>query len=393
MFRRIKLTGKIVGSIVATLVVTSVISFWITQRRINRQAEDAFRDKVRQITGMAAATRVWLSENIDKMVPGGEFKHLDQVPVVVAWSVAQQYASAQEMDFRTPSFAPRNPKNQPDEFERRALEAFQRDPLIKEFSERRVENGKEVMRYAQPVRLTQDCLSCHGDPAGQKDPFGFAKEGMKVGDLRGAFVLKASTERLLQTASSNSVAIFLISFFTLLTTAGVVFALVRNLVIKPLSASVELANNIAHNNLAVDDLPVEAQDEIGEATSALNTMKNNLREIIQSIAGTAEHVASASEEISASATQMANGGETQKDQVHQVATAMQEMSATVHEVSDNCNKASESAHRASQTAREGGLIVEDTLTLMRSIADSVRDSAKACRNWAAALTRSARLSA
>jgi len=24
------------------------------------------------------------------------------------------------------------------------------------------------MRYAQPVRLTEDCLFCHGDPVGAK---------------------------------------------------------------------------------------------------------------------------------------------------------------------------------------------------------------------------------
>ena len=290
MFRRIKLTGKIVGSIVATLAVTSAISFWITQRRVNQQAEEAFRDKVRQITGMAAATRIWFSENIDTMVPGRDFKHLSQVPVVVAWSVAQQYANAQDMEFHTPSLSPRNPKNQPDEFERRALEAFQRDPAMKEFSERRMESGKEFMRYAQPVRITQDCLMCHGYPVGEKDPFGFSKEGMQVGDLRGAFVVRASTEQLLRTAGSNSIAIFLTSFLTLLAGAGVVFVLVRKLVVKPLSASVQLAHHIAGNNLAVDDLPVEAEDEIGEATSALNTMKNSLRDIIQCIAATAEHL-------------------------------------------------------------------------------------------------------
>ena len=143
-----------------------------------------------------------------------------------------------------------------------------------------------------------------------------------------------------------------------------------------IGSMVGLIQEIAGNNLAIQDIAIASQDELGQAGSSLNSMKNNLREIMQSIAGTAEHVASASEEISASATQTASGSDTQKDQVHQVATAMQEMSATVHEVSENCNKAAESAHKASQTAREGGAIVEDTLTLMRSIADSVRESAK-----------------
>jgi methyl-accepting chemotaxis protein len=139
---------------------------------------------------------------------------------------------------------------------------------------------------------------------------------------------------------------------------------------------VALIQEIAANNLAVEDVEIASQDEIGKAGAALNSMKNNLRAIMQSIAGTAEHVASASEEISASATQTANGSETQKDQVHQVATAMQEMSATVLEVSENSNKAADSARQASETARQGGAVVEDTLSRMRDIASSVRETAQ-----------------
>ena len=89
MFNNFKLSGKIVGTIVIVLSVTSLISFWITQRRINHQAEDAFRDKVRQITGMASETQLWFSANLPTLVPDGKYKDLSQVPVVAAWSVAE----------------------------------------------------------------------------------------------------------------------------------------------------------------------------------------------------------------------------------------------------------------------------------------------------------------
>src|SRR5271165_6536472 len=158
MLKRMKLNAKILGAIAVALLLTSAVSFWITQRRVNQQAEEAFRDKVRQITGMAGATRAWFSDNLDTIVPGRNFKSLNQVPVVVAWSVARQYATAQNMEFHTPSLSPRDPKNQADEFERRALEAFQKDPALKEYSDRTSENGKDIMRYAQAIRVTQDCL-------------------------------------------------------------------------------------------------------------------------------------------------------------------------------------------------------------------------------------------
>jgi methyl-accepting chemotaxis protein len=158
---------------------------------------------------------------------------------------------------------------------------------------------------------------------------------------------------------------------------GVVVALFTGRsVANSISAMATVLQEIAGNNLAVDDLEVTSKDEIGNAATAMNGMKNNLRKIIQSIAGTAEHVASASEEISSSANQQAQAAETQKDQATQVATAMQEMSSTVMQVSDNSNKAAEASRQAAETARHGGAIVDETLTKMRVIAESVGGTAK-----------------
>ena len=342
MLKRARLTAKVVATIVITLVVTSGLSFWITQRRVNQQAEEAFRDKVRQITGMANATYAWASDN----------------------SETQKYAESLEMAFHTPSLAPRTHKNEPDDFERRALENFQKDPSLKEYSERRVENGEDVMRYAQPVRLKSDCLGCHGDPVGEKDPYGYAKEGMKAGDLKGAFATRASTQTLVATSRANSIAIFLISLFTLITAAGVLFALVRKLVVKPLSAAVVLANAIADDNLALDDLPVENQDEIGQAAAALNTMKNNLRKTVRAIAETAEQVASASEELNATSQQItANSEETsaQADVVSKaaqsvsqnlqtIATGAEEMDASIREIAKHATEAARVATAAVKAA-------------------------------------------
>lgn len=136
-----------------------------------------------------------------------------------------------------------------------------------------------------------------------------------------------------------------------------------------------VAEEIAANNLAINDIEILNEDEIGKAGLALNTMKNNLRQLIHSIAATAEHVASASEEISSSATQQAQSAETQKDQTTQVATG-QEMAATVQQVSENSTAAADASRRAAEVAREGGTVVDETLSKMREIADSVSSTAK-----------------
>ncbi|MGB8012087.1 MAG: methyl-accepting chemotaxis protein [Terriglobales bacterium] len=349
MLKSMRLTAKIVATIVITLGVTSTVSFWITQHRVNQQAEDAFRDKVSQLTGMASATYAWASDNTE----------------------TQGYAQTLGMAFHTPSLASRTQKNQPDDFERRAIENFQKDPSLKDYSERRVENGEDVLRYAQPVRLKSDCLGCHGEPAGEKDPYGYAKEGMKADDLMGAFTARASAQTLVATSRANSVATFLVSLLILLTAAGAMFTMVRKLVVKPLSASVQLANAIADNDLSLDDLPVESQDEIGEASSALNTMKNNLRRTVHAIAETAEHVATASERLYATSHQITSNSEetssqarvvsSASEQVNEslqtVATGSEEMSASIKEIAKNAHESAKVTSGAVRVAEETNQVV------------------------------------
>jgi methyl-accepting chemotaxis protein len=191
-------------------------------------------------------------------------------------------------------------------------------------------------------------------------------------------IAKLASEAAAQGSSiESSTRIMILSFAVCGFVMGILIAffIVRSIT-GGMARMVALIQHIAGNNLAVDDMQVVSEDEIGKAGLALNKMKNSLREMIQSIASTAEHVASASEEISSSATQQAQGSETQKDQTSQVATAMQEMSSTVLQVSDNSNKAAEAARKAADTAKHGGSIVEETLTKMRRIAESVGGTAK-----------------
>jgi len=143
----------------------------------------------------------------------------------------------------------------------------------------------------------------------------------------------------------------------------------------PLKQTVNLLELVAEGNLT-SRLNLDSKDELGQMAEALNHTIEKIGAAMQSITLGAERLASASEEISASATQQAAGSDTQKDQTHQVATAMTEMSSTVVQISENSSKAAEAARKASETAREGGKIVEQTLAKMREIANSVGDTAR-----------------
>ena len=186
-----------------------------------------------------------------------------------------------------------------------------------------------------------------------------------------------SSARDEQRAAESRVRLILAFFAAAGLLSGSLIAIVvLRSVTRSASGMMSVIQEIANNNLSCGDFHVESEDEIGRACMALNQMKSNLRGLIQSVAHTAEYVASASEEISATAIQQAQSGDTQKSRTAQVAVAMQEMSATVREVSDNSCRAAEASKQAAETAREGGTIVEESLARMRAIADSVSASAQ-----------------
>lgn len=85
----------------------------------------------------------------------------------------------------------RNPNNKPDDFETEVLNLFADAsyPKGKEYTRTTVVGGKPVLRYMSPEYASKACLSCHGEPKGERDITGGKKEGWKEGGLAGAISL------------------------------------------------------------------------------------------------------------------------------------------------------------------------------------------------------------
>jgi methyl-accepting chemotaxis protein len=137
----------------------------------------------------------------------------------------------------------------------------------------------------------------------------------------------------------------------------------------PVRRTMALLESLAARDLT-KTLDLDSSDELGAMAVALNHTIEVLRNTLATITQSAEQLASASEEISAGAGLTASGARVQSDQTLQVATAMQEMSATVLEISANSQKASDESRNAAEAARQGGKMVEETLSTMRGIAES-----------------------
>jgi methyl-accepting chemotaxis protein len=122
-------------------------------------------------------------------------------------------------------------------------------------------------------------------------------------------------------------------------------------------------------------LEIANHDELGEVSSCFNQFMEKIQDVIRRVAENTTQLAGASEEISATATHSAESVKVQADHTQQIASAMQEMAMTLNEVSDNSQKSATAAHQAAETAREGGNTVEQSLSTMRTIADSTKNVA------------------
>ncbi|HEY1679869.1 MAG TPA: methyl-accepting chemotaxis protein [Candidatus Sulfotelmatobacter sp.] len=148
-------------------------------------------------------------------------------------------------------------------------------------------------------------------------------------------------------------------------------------VARPAARMLDMIQEVAGNNLSVNDLEISSRDEIGEAGEALNRMKNNLRQIVRSISETAQQVASASEELSSTSQQItANSEETStqaqvvskasgevNENLQTVATGSEEMGASIKEIAKN-------AHESAKVATGAVRVAEDTTQIVGKLGDS-----------------------
>lgn len=118
--------------------------------------------------------------------PDGSFDFKNVYCAVAGKGIARRFTqTADGYVIRYVRENPRTGSDAPDAFERVALNHFSVGGST-EYYEMTELDGQPVFRYASVLVIRNNCLQCHGDPAGEKDITGFVKEGMQLGDVGGA---------------------------------------------------------------------------------------------------------------------------------------------------------------------------------------------------------------
>jgi len=146
---------------------------------------------------------------------------------------------------------------------------------------------------------------------------------------------------------------------------------------RPLNLMKNMIQDIAHGEGDLTKrLDESSQDELGETARYFNQFIGKLHSLIGQISQTTVQLATASSQLHSTAEQMATGAEEVAAQAATVATAGEEMSATSGDIAQNCSMAAEGSRQASDAAVSGARVVDETITVMNSISEKVRETAK-----------------
>lgn len=257
------------------------------------------------------------------------------IPVVAGWDSVRRVAQASGFVFLTPTrpgTGARNPKNNTNEFDA-AFRAFAAGET-EYFAE---DSSTNMLILARPVRTTAGCMACHGDPATSpthdgRDALGFPMENMHVGDIKGAFVLKAPMTRdPVVLASMQKISV--VGLLVLLAVLGAFWVLNQRWVVHPLAA---IAGNLTESSARIR----AASDELASGSQAIASGAVEQAASIEEISAAATEIRSMTEQTvdhtsSASAT-VVHSNESIAEvnaRLQDMATSMQEMTSASDRIS------------------------------------------------------------
>ncbi len=285
---RWKLLIPIVG---VAVVIFAGVFFLIREKFVESKIGDAV-ETARAILLQVEGAREYVADQLRAGVLRMDIRDKDKilltVPVFSAMKVGEEKAKELGVKFRVPKFYPRNPDNEPDAFEARVLRILERGTVPEYWA---IDSATHTLRYFRPVKLTEECMMCHGDPAKSmeywgrpdgKDITGHRMEGWKVGEVHGAFEIIVPLEPIFAEINADAQS-FLASFgIGLLALILVVLGITVGIT-KPIQRITEIVRRVARKDYSVkpETALLQRSDEIGVLSQSVMSMMEQLQQAEQ----------------------------------------------------------------------------------------------------------------
>lgn len=406
--RSMKLQSKLILYLAVSSVLAMLIGMFVQKLVIDEVEIDRAKAGMRSALVQAETVR----ENASRLASGkvydysrllAEIEESDDfretafygtIPVVASWKSVERVAGENGYTFRIIKRQPRNAKNEPNAKERAILESLKRTGADEYFAD---DSEADELVYARPIRLTQDCLFCHGDPDTSPsgdglDLLGYEMEDWREGEMHGAFVLRASKSELramgakafLEGAGRSAL-------FTMPSVFCVIMGLVwmlRRTVFRPIREKLGSVGAFARSNFqssqVIRGASVELSEGVSRQAASIEETAATLEEIASLSRVNAEKSGAAKHAVEQSGATVAQGrdkvGEMKRaiDAIGESSSRIGGIIHTIEEIAFQTNllalNANVEAARAGEAGAGFAVVADEVRGLARKCAEAAKQS-------------------
>ncbi len=287
-WNNLRIQYKIILPALVLSLISSIATYWYFSRLYRETETNALVTKARAVILASESAREYTADQIRfdvfrdaKQSNMSVEQVLRTVPIFSAMSVAKKKSAELGFTLKVPKFSPRNPDNQPDPYESEVLKKLEVGSTS-EFWE--INNGN--IRYFRPIKLSEECMRCHGDPARAqefwgrsdgKDITGTRMENWRVGEIHGAFEVTMPMESVEAAVSQKSLVIASIAGGTALVMIFIMFVVAR-FISQKLGAIETAARKVADGQFDNATVVIESNDEIGLLAASVNDIVQTMHQ-------------------------------------------------------------------------------------------------------------------
>ena len=388
--------------IVCTVVA---ISYVIFVRGYRASAENAYTDRAAAFTAVAdeaknhasalqdagAFDRDVLLEDLRAVQAAGrpytDAKIFNTLPIVVGWTSAQKAARREGLEFHITALNARNKNNipAPGSFEDRMFRDL--EAQVKSNGPdflTRIDQETNTMHYMRGITLSQDCMSCHGNPgpdnAEGRDILGFPMERWRVGHMHGSYHVVLPMEPV-----DNQVAAFVMAglAWTVPICIGAallfIFAL-RMMFARPIRTLIDRIRDIAQGEGDLTQrIEVRSKDEIGQLGRWFNEFVEKIESVIAEVMGGAQQIDAGAGQIASASQSMAEGAAEQASSLEEISASIEQMSSMTNRNADGAREANRLSQEAKSSADRGRHEMGQMSQAMNEIKSSSAEISKIIR--------------
>ena len=395
----LRIQTKIFTLVYSVLIASLIVLFVVNKNRFEDNAKNAIITKSRAITLQAENTRRYMSDlrtekhafddatlfaEVKNFLKDKEFTSREErieairqtnfywtIPIVSSWSTANIEAESVGFQFRVPKIQARNPKNEASAIEVAMLSILKETDAVEHWI---IDEEANVLRYMRPIKLSKDCLICHGtvedDPDGDGiDPVGIEMEGWKEGEIHGAFEIIADLTPM-QNEIRDNLYQSLMLIGILLGISSIAIVLITRSISTPLRSAVDIATSMADGKLDIE-FTTTGKDEVGQLLDAMQRMYDKLKEVILQVNQVSLEVSTRTQQSNVLVMQLKQGATEQASALEESLASMRTMVDGIQLNSQHATRTENISTQTAHDARETGESVSKTVNGILSINEKI----------------------